>query len=50
MNFRNLKIGMQLRLGFGAMLLFVKLPGATADLQTDNAKDLNYTGLKNKLS
>ncbi len=34
MNFKNLKIGMQLRLGFGAMLLFVVVLGTVAYLQS----------------
>jgi len=34
MNFRNLKIGMQLMLGFGAMLLFVIVLGAVAYRQS----------------
>jgi signal transduction histidine kinase/CheY-like chemotaxis protein/HAMP domain-containing protein len=34
MNFRNLKIGMQLKLGFGAMLLFVIVLGAVAYRQS----------------
>jgi CHASE3 domain sensor protein len=35
MNIKNLKIGMQLRLGFAAMLFFVVVLGAIAYIQTD---------------